>query len=48
VKFVILSGAKDLRLRILRFFAVFAAQNDGFTPKGSLRLCVSVVNRTVW
>src|SRR5436305_9606416 len=26
---VILSAAKDLRLRILRFFAVFAAQNDG-------------------
>ncbi len=26
---VILSEAKDLRLRNLRFFAVFAAQNDG-------------------
>ena len=26
---VILSAAKDLKLRRLRFFAVFAAQNDG-------------------
>src|SRR5207244_3237536 len=29
VAVVILSAAKDLRLRNLRFFAVFAAQNDG-------------------
>ena len=28
---VILSGAKDLRMRILRSFAVFEAQDDALT-----------------
>ena len=30
--FVILSAAKDLRVRCLRSFAVFAAQDDGGIP----------------
>src|SRR5437899_3116605 len=30
-RYVILSGAKDLKLRILRCFAVFAAQHDGLS-----------------